>query len=131
GGEPPHAEPDERFEIYAAEEATLLAGAEGERLLAFWRQQLQGEIPVLRLPADTQRPALMTYAGDTLSETLSPQRIAQIGALSLRFGVNRSAVALTAFLLVLRSYTREDDLCVGMPVGGRADARFADAIGYF
>src|SRR5262249_18763349 len=54
-----------------------------------------------------------------------------IGALSLRFGVNRSAVALTAFLLVLRSYTREDDLCVGMPVGGRADARFADAIGYF
>ncbi|XOS92308.1 condensation domain-containing protein [Brevibacillus laterosporus] len=39
----------------------------------YWLQQLAGELPVLQLPLDYQRPEALTFAGDQLSITLDQE----------------------------------------------------------
>ena len=45
----------------------LLAGPEGERLWAYWKDQLASPPPALDLPTDRPRPAVMTHRGGTAS----------------------------------------------------------------
>src|SRR6185503_6275049 len=46
------------FAEYVRWQNDMLAGPEGERLGAYWRQQLAGELPMLNLPIDRPLPPL-------------------------------------------------------------------------
>ena len=48
-----------------------LQGQVLEDQLAYWKQQLGGDVPVLQLPTDRPRPAVQTYRGATESFLLS------------------------------------------------------------
>ena len=48
---------DLQYADYVRWQAEMLAGAEGERLWAYWQKQLAGQLPVLDLPTDRPRPA--------------------------------------------------------------------------
>lgn len=51
-----------RYADYAHWQREQLAGAEGERQLAWWKQQLGDDQPVLDLPADRPRPEARVIA---------------------------------------------------------------------
>ena len=52
-----------QYTDYGRWQAEMLAGPEGERLWAYWQQQLAGELPTLPLPTDRPRPLVQTYQG--------------------------------------------------------------------
>ena len=41
----------------------LVTGPEGRRMLAFWRERLAGNLPVLELPMARPRPEIQTFSG--------------------------------------------------------------------
>jgi amino acid adenylation domain-containing protein len=120
-----------QYTDYVNWQIKMLASAEGERLWAYWQQQLAGELPVLNLPTDRPRPPVQTYHGATHVFRLSPTLTQSIKALSRAQGTTLYMTLLAAFQVLLYRYTGQEDLLVGSPTAGRSWAELAGLIGYF
>ncbi|MCP4378918.1 MAG: amino acid adenylation domain-containing protein, partial [bacterium] len=116
---------------FTAWQSEMLAGAEGERLWAYWRQQLSGTLPVLTLPADRPRPPVPTYHGDAHAVELPEWLSDQVRQTARAEGVTLFMLFLAAFKVLLSRYTGQVDLLVGAPSEGRHHGEFSDVVGYF
>jgi amino acid adenylation domain-containing protein len=108
-----------------------LQGEVLEKQLSYWQQQLEGDLPVLRLPADHPRPALPTFRGGRQSLVLSRSLSESLDGLSRREGVTLFMTLLAAFQTLLHRYTGQDDIAVGSPIAGRNHAEIEGLIGFF
>lgn len=99
--------------------------------LAYWQQQLSGELPVLDLPTDRPRPAIQALQGAIQTFILAPELRRHLHALSQREGVTLFMTLLAAFQTLLYRYTGQQDLLVGTPIAGRQHSELEGLIGFF
>lgn len=125
------AKPSRIYANFVAAEQRKLDSEEGDRLWAYWRQKLSGDLPVLDLPTDRPRPTVQTYAGAHLRFSLNPTLAAELLAFARQSGTTPFVVLLAAFVLQLARYTNKRDVIVGTPFTGRTSPEWADVIGYF
>src|SRR5262249_23951324 len=95
-------------------ERKLLASDDAEAHRSYWMQQLSGTLPVLELPTDRPRAAA-TGEGQTCALDLPANMSARIRAHALTARVNPSAIFLSIYKLLLRRYSGQSDVIVGMP----------------
>ena len=112
------------------EQESLKANAY-EAGLAFWKEQLAGELPVLDLPRDHPRPLEQTYRGRTLGFTLPFDVSQQLNELARRERGSLFAVILSAFATLLYRYTGQTDVVIGSPIANRLRAEVEGTIGFF
>jgi polyketide synthase PksN len=103
----------------------------GEKHLAYWKEQLAGELPLLELPIDKTRPARQTYTGATCSVRLSTELTGQLRHLAKEQGVSLFVLLLGVYKALLCRYTNQGDIIVGVPTLGRPEKRFELVVGYF
>ncbi|HVR99133.1 MAG TPA: amino acid adenylation domain-containing protein [Thermoanaerobaculia bacterium] len=106
----------------------------GERLeqhLDYWRRQLAGLPPLLRLPADRPRPPVQTYHGARQPLLVSRDESAAVRALAAREGTSPFVVLLAAFQTLLGRWSHEEDLAVGTFSGSRGHLDLEGLIGFF
>ncbi len=108
-----------------------LQGEVEKSQLAYWKQQLAGSQPVLRLRTDRPRPAVRTSRGATQSLSLSRTLSESVKQLSRREGVTQFMTLLTVFEILLRHYTQEDDMLIGTDVANRNAREIEGLIGFF
>lgn len=120
-----------QYADYVRWQSQMLAGPEGERAWAYWRQQLAGQLPTLSLPTDRPRPSLPTYNSDTHSFVLGRKLTSRLKSLAGAEGVTLFTLLLATFQVLLYGYTGQEDIVVGTPVAGRSRARFARIVGNF
>ena len=108
-----------------------LTGETLERQLAYWRQKLGGNLPVLNLPTDYPPPAAPSLRGATLSFQLSADLTAKLQSLSREVGVTLFMTLLAGFKSLLYAYTGQSDLIVGTDVANRNRAETEGLIGFF
>jgi amino acid adenylation domain-containing protein/non-ribosomal peptide synthase protein (TIGR01720 family) len=120
-----------QYTDYVLWQEQMLKSAEGERLWAYWQQQLSGDLPVLNLPLDHPRPAVQTYRGAAQSFKIGAEVTRKLKALSQDCGTTLYMTLLAAFELLLHRYTGQDDLLVGSPTAGRNWAELGRVVGYF
>jgi hypothetical protein len=108
-----------------------LQGAVLEAQLAYWQQQLANAPPVLQLPTDHPRPALLTSQGSRQSCCFPDALSEQIKALGRAAGMTPFMVFLAAFTIMLRYVTGGDDIVVGTDVANRNRAETEGLIGFF
>jgi amino acid adenylation domain-containing protein len=99
--------------------------------LEYWRRQLDGELPQLALPVDRPRPPVQTFRGQRVTVDLSTDLEHQLIALACRHNATFFMVLLAAFGVLLRQFTRQDDILIGTPTAGRLESRFESLIGFF
>ncbi|WP_161624828.1 non-ribosomal peptide synthetase [Streptomyces spectabilis] len=117
---------------FVADEAALLAGDEGTARLAYWRDQLAALPPVPAFPTDRPRSAPeQGLHGATEVLRLPVDLGDRVARFARERGVYPSAVFLAAHKVLLRQYTQQDDLVVGMPVSTRPSGRFDGTVGHF
>ena len=117
---------------YAAWQQKWLRSDLLESQLAFWKEQLGEPItPVLELPADHPHPAIQSYQGEQHLFSLSPTLLDHLKALSQQEGATLFMTLLAAFYVLLRRYTGQEDLLVGVPISGRNRPEIAPLIGFF
>ncbi|MGI8306317.1 non-ribosomal peptide synthetase/type I polyketide synthase [Saccharopolyspora hattusasensis] len=109
----------------------FLASQDAQRMLDYWRQALPAEPPVLNLPTDKPRPAVQTNNGASEFFVLDEELTARVHALAREHDVTVFVVLLSAYYLLLHSYSGQDDVIVGSPVSGRTQDEFASVYGYF
>ncbi|HEU4594574.1 MAG TPA: amino acid adenylation domain-containing protein, partial [Pyrinomonadaceae bacterium] len=103
----------------------------GQKARDYWLEQLGGELPVLDLPTDFERPQQQQYGGATLLSTLSPQLTARLRAFAREHLVTPYVVLLSALGILLRRYTGQSELLVGSPMLGRNREELGEMVGYF
>ncbi len=99
--------------------------------LSYWRAQLAGDLPVLRLPADRPRSIAPTFHGARQALTLPTSLSTTLAAFSLREDVTLFMTLLAAWQALLARYSGQDDIGVGTPIAGRTRAETEHLIGFF
>jgi amino acid adenylation domain-containing protein len=98
--------------------------------LAYWRERLAGELPVLALPAD--RPRLpWPGRGGQLALPLTPELSARVAAYGRRAGATPFMTLLAAWKVLLHRLSGQDDVLVGVPIAGRNQLEIEDTLGFF
>ncbi len=116
---------------YVRWQAELLASPAGERLWAYWRGRLAGELPALNLPTDRPRPPVQTYNGDAQALRLSADLTRRLRDLGRAHDATLYMTLLAAFQALLFRYTGQEDLLIGSLTAGRGPAALARVAGYF
>ncbi len=130
-GTPPPLKPlKATYADFVHAQQQMLDGPEGERLWAYWKEQLSGELPVLNLPTDRPRPAVQTYRGATQSLRFSAELTQQLNSLAKARGTNLFTISLAAFHILLHRYSGQDEILVATPKACR-DRKTARVLGYF
>jgi amino acid adenylation domain-containing protein len=101
-----------------------------EQQVEYWKRQL-ADVPVLDMPTDRPRPALMTQRGATLSFGLPAELTGKLQALSLHENATLFMTLLSGFQLLLSRYSGQQDIAIGSPIAGRTRAETEDLIGFF
>ncbi len=102
-----------------------------EAQLAYWRQQLGGNLPVLQLSTDRPRPQVQTFRGATQSFSIPTDITQALKALSQKQEVTLFMTLLAAFKTLLHRYTGQDDIVVGSPIANRNWVETEQLIGFF
>lgn len=102
-----------------------------KRELEYWKRQLSGSLPVLKLPTDRPRPAIATFAGKKQFFEFPAALAAAVRELNRREGVTLFMTLLAAFKTLLYCYSQQEDIAVGSPVAGRDRTQTRDLIGFF
>lgn len=97
----------------------------------YWREQLKGPLPRLRLPANNSATDLRSDRGSRQELVLSPDFSDKVRDFARQEHVTTHALFLAGFLALLRRQNHGDDLIVGVPAAGRAHFQTEPLIGFF
>jgi amino acid adenylation domain-containing protein len=95
----------------------------------FWLKEFAGEIPVLNIPTDYERPAVQTFAGRSLDFALDEDRTRLLRKAALDAGATMYAVTLAIFNILLAKLSGDEDIVVGTAAAGRRHADLQHIIG--
>ncbi|HJP91739.1 MAG TPA: amino acid adenylation domain-containing protein [Pyrinomonadaceae bacterium] len=102
-----------------------------ETHLAYWKQQLEGAPLVLELPVDKTNTQISTARGASLPFHFPAALTDDLKVLSRQHGVTLFMTLLTAFKIVLHSYSGQMDIVVGTNVANRTRSETEKLIGFF
>ena len=120
-----------QYADFAIWQRNWLQGEVLEEHVSYWKKQLGGSLPILELPLDHPRPAIVTFRGARQPLALSRNVSEALEALSRREGVTVFMTLLAALKTLLYRYTGEDDIIVGSPIAGREQTETEGLIGFF
>ena len=120
-----------QYADFAVWQRQWLQGETLEKQLAYWREKLAGELPVLDVLTDRPRPPVQTYRGDAVQQILSVDVTERLRQVSTENGATLFMTLLAAFNLVLWRYTRQQDILVGSPIANRNRTEIEGIIGFF
>jgi pristinamycin I synthase-3/4 len=120
-----------QYADYAVWQRRWLAGEALAEQLAFWREKLGDEPPVLELPADRPRPAVQSYRGGVVALRLPDPLAHALLLLSRHSSATPFMTLLAAFAAFLGRTTGQTDLAIGTPITGRTRLEIEELIGFF
>ncbi len=109
--------------------ANLQGDLMGQKI-AFWKTYLQNVEP-LQLPADYQRPAMQSFRGAVIPFSISSQIKEKLQNISKQHDATLFMTLLSAFYILLKEYSGQQDITVGTPVANRKQQEVESLIGFF
>jgi len=120
-----------QYKDYASWQRQQIYGPSFNEDKAFWLSQFSGDLPVLELPADHNRPMIRNYSGSIITHAISTpvarefQKLLDESKCTLFMGL------LTAVNTLLYRYTGQEDIIIGSPIAGREHSDLEDQIGFY
>ncbi|HAU86033.1 MAG TPA: non-ribosomal peptide synthetase, partial [Lachnospiraceae bacterium] len=97
----------------------------------YWLSQFEDEIPVLDMPLDHTRPQMQSYEGNKTTMMLDEKLSSQIKELSKKSGATEYMIFLSATMILLSKYSRQEDIVIGSPISGRTHKDTEEMLGMF
>ncbi|MEH2238954.1 amino acid adenylation domain-containing protein [Nostoc sp.] len=107
-----------------------LQGEVLETQLAYWKQQLGNNLPVMQL-SDRPRADIKTRRGGSQSFVIPSQESLALQTISRQQSVTLFMTLLAGFKVLLQRYTNQDDIVIGTDVANRNLAETELLIGFF
>jgi natural product biosynthesis luciferase-like monooxygenase protein len=131
GCQAPLTRPTLQYSDYVYWQEKLLTSSTGDDLYNYWKNQLEGDLPVLNLPTDRPRPLIQTYRGASQSFQINVEVTDKLKAFCRNSNTTFFMGLLASVQAFLHRYTRQEDILVGAPASGRSRADLAEIVGYF
>jgi aspartate racemase len=124
--------PDLAFQYadYAVWQRDWIKGKRPKKQLAYWIDQLSG-LETQDIPTDRPRPAILSNKGESEEVHLPADLVKQLHAFCKREGITLFMVLLAAYSLLLKRYSRQEDIAVGTLVANRHLPGTENMIGLF
>jgi amino acid adenylation domain-containing protein len=129
GGEPPPLRV--RYRDYARWQREEIASEAMKRQEAYWLREFSGEVPAANLPLDYARPAVRSFAGNSLFFELAADGARALRQLAKETGATLFMVLLALFDVSMAKLCGQEEIVVGTPLAGRRHADLRDIIGMF
>ncbi|WP_392667055.1 amino acid adenylation domain-containing protein [Streptomyces sp. LN785] len=132
-GRPDDQEPPQfQYADYSEWQEEWLTGPAARQQEAYWREQLAGDLPVIRHPAARKRrPADGPRPSAVHRFSLAGDAARRLTNLCARTNSTVFTALLGAFDVLLGRYTGLDDIVVGVPVANRHHEEFENTVGLF
>ncbi|WP_446098030.1 amino acid adenylation domain-containing protein [Bacillus velezensis] len=98
---------------------------------AYWKNEFSGEIPILNLNTDFQRPKKKSFNGADVKTKIEEPVFMEIKELAKKHGATEFMIMLSTFMLLLSKYSQQEEIIVGTPVSGRTHVDTQDMLGMF
>ncbi|WP_282362188.1 non-ribosomal peptide synthetase, partial [Pseudomonas sp. PS01300] len=120
-----------QYADYGLWQRRWLEAGEQARQLAYWREKLGDEHPVLELPLDCPRPSSPSFDGERHCLTLDAGLAEQVRGFARQHNVSLFMVLLAVFNVLLYRYTGQTDVRFGSPVANRNRSELEGLVGFF
>ncbi len=120
-----------QYADYAVWQNQWLDGGEGERQLAWWRDQLGSDQPVISLHTDRPRHADGRYGSARVTVAVPAATVARLRQQAQGQGATLFMALLAGFNAWLFRHTGQTDARVGVPIANRNRAETAGVVGFF
>jgi amino acid adenylation domain-containing protein len=120
-----------QYADFAEWQRRWLSGEVLERQLAYWKAQLAGAPPDLKLPTDRPRPPIQSFRGRIETFEIEPDLAADLRKLSNESGTTLFMTLLAGFSVLLARYSDQRDLVIGSPIANRTHSELEPLIGFF
>lgn len=132
GNPSPLRELQAQFTDFAVWQRETLTPEKIRDQLAYWENQLSGELPVLQWPNYRERPSQQSYRGAMYSFEFPAKLAELLKQIAHHEGATLFMVLTAALVSLLQRYTGQEDIIVGtLAPCGRKRTEFQRCIGYF
>lgn len=97
----------------------------------YWCGVFEGDIPVLDIPTDYQRPLQQSYRGATEKKVVSKELEESIHQLAMDTNSSEYMIYLASAMILLEKYSRQEDIVIGSPISGRIHKDTESMLGMF
>jgi len=97
----------------------------------YWLNVFSEPAPVLDLQLDHARPLTQSFKGHTISGKLTAKQKKAVEDLCRQTGTTAYMVLLSAMMVLLSKYSRQEDIVIGSPVSGRTHKDTEQMMGMF
>jgi NRPS condensation-like uncharacterized protein len=120
-----------QYADYAHWQQEYLGSEAMQEHIAYWKKELEGAPPPLRLSFDRGEETVETASGGMEIQEFPETRRSDLKEMSRREGVTLYMTCLAAFKVLLYGYTGQANLIVGSPIANRNRAETDALIGFF
>jgi amino acid adenylation domain-containing protein len=120
-----------QYKDYAAWQQSLFNSGAIDRQKQYWKQQFEGELPLLDLPLDFPRPLNQTFEGRNYYFKPDARTVPGIFNFVIERKVTLNMFMLAVYNILLSKYTSHEDIIIGTPGAGRTHADLEPVIGMF
>ncbi len=97
----------------------------------YWKQEFEGEIPVLDLPINYVRPSVQSFEGKSINFEIKKETHDALKSLALETGTTMYMVLLALYTILLYKLSSQEDIVIGTPTAGRQNTDLEKIIGMF
>ncbi len=120
-----------QYKDYAIWQNILLESEKIKEQEKFWLEMFKGDLPILNIPTDYDRPLVKSYKGDKVNIEVCSDLTNKIKTLMRDTGTTLHMILLVAYNLLLSKYCGQDDIIVGTITSGRKLSDVERVIGMF
>ncbi|MCP5108786.1 MAG: non-ribosomal peptide synthetase, partial [bacterium] len=108
-----------------------IASGEIKKQEEYWLERFKGEIPVLKLPLDFERPPQRNFAGRIERFSITGEEAARLKNLAKDEGATSFMLVLALFNTLLYKVCFQEDIVTGTVIAGRSHPDLDEIIGMF
>ncbi len=120
-----------QYKDFAVWQNELFKSGEIKKQEEYWLRAFEGEVPVLNMPTDYQRPSIQSFEGDNISFELNEELTDKLKQIARKTGSTMYMVLLSACNVLLSKYSGQEDIVIGSPIAGRPHADLQNIMGMF
>jgi amino acid adenylation domain-containing protein len=120
-----------QFADFALWQKQWLSGATLNRLLNFWKKQLDGIPTLISLQTDRPRPAVQSFNGALEKYSFGTETANGVKDLCRQYNVTPFMALISVYAVLLSRWSGQDDIVIGSVIANRNRKEIENLIGFF
>jgi amino acid adenylation domain-containing protein len=116
---------------YAQWQKTSISDLKFEKSIKYWKEKLKGHNNMLSFPYDYPRKDKRSGLGGKEYFKIDSKVKSELRTLAKNLNITDFMLYISAFSILLNKYSKDEDICIGIPSANRPSSQLEEIIGFF